>query len=202
MLGLALFLTGTNMNSRLWICASSFLFATLCSAQEGIRCASTHGRVNVSAKQWKTVSAAFRTHDVKRIAPFISKDGITETMVDFADLANWEKGWPKSRKESANSATKSKKQFLKDVSELKFYDDSGTVSTGAGTPGLVFAYLWIYLREKPKNQDLRSTHYRSDVWRLTGDFGGKDFGFGRVRFICEDGWLKVAEIKVHLPIDP
>ena len=160
----------------------------------GIRCAPTRGRVNVSPEQWKIVCDAFLSHDVKRI-------------VDFED---WRKDWPRSRKESAYlNATKTKKQFLKDVSELKFGDSSHTVSTGAGTPGLIFAWLWIYLGEdkwvNDKNtafKPAKSIHHRSDVWWLVDDLRGKDFGFGRVRFVCEDGWLKVAEIKVHLPIDP
>ena len=165
--------------------------------EEGIRCASTHGRVNVTPKQWKIVRDALLSHDIKRITPFISENGITETsthndslthkpnMVAFCDIV-------------------SKETFLRNVTSIKYHDSTGVISPN--DPGqksdLVFGYFWCSLVTTVVGNGratlvrrATSIHHRADVW-VSKNAGGE----GRVRFVSEDGWLKIAEIKT--PIGP
>jgi hypothetical protein len=110
-------------------------------------------------------------------------------------------GIPGKPEISVGSELVKKKAFLKGISEVKY------VGSGAqtGNPGLdyVFIYLWFSVNtytdfgNDNKLVVPKSIHRRSDVW-VSKSFGGQ----GRMRFVCEDGWLKVAEIKALIPADP
>ena len=160
---------------------------------EGIICHVTPGRrVNVTKEQWLRVRKAFFDHDVKQIAPFISEKGILVTRM-------W--GFDRARKPNFHVSSKflSKETFLKNVANTKIVDGG----YGFEPPDYVYPLFWVSLRkvtlhgEVKTIQPEKSFHTRSDVWCSCDTNTG-----GRLRFVCEKGWLKVAEIKAFVPPDP
>ena len=160
---------------------------------EGIRCLGSGSGVVVSFEQWQIVRNAFLSHDPKKIAPFISKNGILESSMFYT-------GSYRRPELVVHSRPRSKTLFLKDVSNTKIDDSNFTFSDN---PSHVFAWFWHSLTPaklsvggKATFRPPTSTHTRSDVW-----VSKQNDGEGRLRFICEDGWLKVAEIKAFVSND-
>ena len=164
----------------------------LTHAAEGVKCTQHRGsRVNVTREQWLTIREVIRSHDPKRLAPFISENGLMETSLHNESLTRK----PKFR---AYSKWVSKKQFLDGLTKITFHEK--TANTG-NDEDMVFIYAWFGLasfgQEGVEGRPAVSTHKRSDVW-----YSHNDGSEGRFRFVCENGWLKIAEIKAALPPDP
>jgi hypothetical protein len=137
---------------------------------------------------------AFKSHDPSRIAPFISSSkGVTGTSMSG--------GWSHGRWDiNAKSQWESKEAFLQNISQIKFQDSDHTISSG-GKSDNVYAWFWLSLGSHffDEGNYPKSRHKRPDVWWVTGKIEGKHFAPGRLRFVSENGWLKVAEIKSIIP---
>lgn len=173
---------------------NAFLFITLANsgmAEEGIRCKHSGKRVNVTREQWLKVKAALLTHDPKRIAPYISESGLIESAISIMFGSD-------KPEHIVTSKLVGKKEFLNGLTKITFHQK--TANTGNGED-YVFIYTWFgltsYGMEGEHGKDAVSIHKRSDVW-WSHNYGSA----GRVRFICEKGWLKIAELKTVIPADP
>ena len=165
--------------------------SSLAISQGGIRCTQSGKRVNVTRDQWLLVKAAILIHEPKRIAPFISDKGIIETSMSNLSV---------TRKPAFSISSKlvGKKEFLEGISKITFHEK--TANTG-NDEDYVFIYTWFgltpYGMEGEPGKDAVSFHKRTDVW-----WSHNEGSAGRVRFVCEHGWLKIAEIKTIIPADP
>lgn len=166
------------------------------SPVEGIRCYAMGSRVNVSRSQWEKVRSAILSHDPKRIGSYLSSHGLLETRITRREFS----------KPVIASRLVGGQQFLSNLTQIKFDDKSYVFSPlePKAQIDLVFAYFWSSLTPanltdggKSVIKRPKSIQIRSDVW-ASRNIGGE----GRVRFVCEDGWLKVAEIKTTVPVDP
>lgn len=181
--------------SAVTLTAFSSSFSTTDVRQsDGIRCRTTNGRINVSTKQWKEVLDALKSHDPNRIAPFISSSkGVIGTSMSG--------GWGHGKWDIyTNSQWESKESFLQSISQITFHDFDHTIDSG-GKSDNIYAWFWISLGPHFFDDDnyTKSLHKRPDVWWVMGKIGGKHFAAGRLRFISDNGWLKVAEIKSIIP---
>lgn len=168
----------------MFIIATIVLTAVTSGAQleDGIRCQHKNGRVHVTKSQWEKVRAAFFSHEASKIAPFISQKGIIESSMTYD-------GYPQ-QKLSVTSRLISKNTFLERVAGTTINDAEYSFTAN---PSPVFAWFWISLApiaENLKRKPAEVEHTRSDVW-ISKSYASE----GRLRFVCEKGWLKVAEIK-------